>query len=95
MKASHSALALGGLLAQLASVVDGCDGEVARLKFHESAYGGWFGAVLDRYADAFLLLGLTWYVFSRRAAEPYSSWASSRKSARSWSATRPMSTSAS
>jgi CDP-L-myo-inositol myo-inositolphosphotransferase len=58
-------LALGGLLAQLASVVDGCDGEVARLKFRESAYGGWFDAVLDRYADAFLLLGLTWHVFSR------------------------------
>ena len=57
-------LALGGLLAQLASVVDGCDGEVARLKFRESAYGGWFDAVLDRYADAFLLLGLTWHVFS-------------------------------
>ena len=58
-------LALGGLLAQLASVVDGCDGEVARLKFRESAYGGWFDAVLDRYADAFLLMGLTWHVFSR------------------------------
>ena len=58
-------LALGGLLAQLASVVDGCDGEVARLKFRESAYGRWFDAVLDRYADAFLLMGLTWHVFSR------------------------------
>ncbi len=62
---SYLALALGGLLAQLASVVDGCDGEVARLKFRESAYGGWFDAVLDRYADAFLLFGLTWHVFSR------------------------------
>ncbi len=44
--------------------MDGCDGEVARLKFRESAYGGWLDAVLDRYADAFLLLGLTWHVFS-------------------------------
>ncbi len=56
-------LALGGLLAQLASVVDGCDGEVARLQFRESAFGGWFDAVLDRYSDAFLLFGLTWHVF--------------------------------
>ena len=56
-------LALGGLLAQLASVVDGCDGEVARLKFQESVFGGWFDAVLDRYSDAFLLFGLTWHVF--------------------------------
>ncbi len=57
-------LALGGLLAQLASVVDGCDGELARLQFRESAFGGWFDAVLDRYSDAFLLFGLSWHVFA-------------------------------
>jgi CDP-L-myo-inositol myo-inositolphosphotransferase len=57
-------LAAGGLLAQAASVVDGCDGEVARLRLQESAFGGWFDAVLDRYADAFLLFGLTWHVFA-------------------------------
>ena len=56
-------LLLGGVLAQFASVVDGCDGEVARLKFQQSNYGGWLDAVLDRYADAFLLFGLTWYAF--------------------------------
>jgi len=57
----YIALAIGGLLAQFASVIDGCDGEIARLKFLESDFGGWFDAVLDRYADAFLLFGLTWY----------------------------------
>ena len=56
-------LALGALLAQFASIVDGCDGEVARLKSMESDFGGWFDAVLDRYADAFLLLGLLWHVY--------------------------------
>ena len=56
-------LALGGIVAQFASIVDGSDGEVARLKYLASAYGGWFDAVLDRYADAFLLFGLTWYVY--------------------------------
>jgi CDP-L-myo-inositol myo-inositolphosphotransferase len=55
---------LGGLLAQFASVIDGCDGEVARLKFQGSDYGGWFDAVLDRYADAFLLFGLTWHAYA-------------------------------
>lgn len=59
----YLALALGGLLAQFASVVDGCDGEVARLKFLRSDYGGWLDAVLDRYADAFLLFGLTWHAY--------------------------------
>jgi len=54
-------LAAGGILAQVSSVVDGCDGEVARLKFGASEFGGWFDAVLDRYADAFILLALTWH----------------------------------
>jgi len=60
----YPALVLGGFIAQFASVIDGCDGEVARLKHSESQSGGWFDAVLDRYADAFLLFGLTWHVFS-------------------------------
>ena len=60
----YPGLLLGGLLAQFASVIDGCDGEVARLKFQGSDYGGWFDAVLDRYADAFLLFGLTWHAYS-------------------------------
>ncbi len=60
----YPGLLLGGLLAQFASVLDGCDGEVARLKFQGSDYGGWFDAVLDRYADAFLLFGLTWHALS-------------------------------
>ena len=52
-----------GVLAQVSSIVDGCDGEVARLKFQVSEFGGWYDAVLDRYADAFLLFGLTYYVY--------------------------------
>jgi len=58
-------LALGGIIAQFASIIDGSDGEVARLKYLSSDYGGWFDEVLDRYADAFLLFGLTWYVYSQ------------------------------
>ena len=60
----YPALLLGGVLAQFASVIDGCDGEVARLKYQSSDFGGWFDAVLDRYADAFLLFGMTWHLLS-------------------------------
>ncbi len=62
------ALALGGLLAQASSVLDGCDGELARLRFQESDFGGWLDAVLDRYADGFLLAGLTWHVYAATGA---------------------------
>jgi len=51
------------VLAQVSSIVDGCDGEIARLKFQASNFGGWYDAVLDRYADAFLLFGLTYYTY--------------------------------
>jgi len=56
-------LLTGGILAQLSSITDGCDGEVARLKFQTSDFGRWYDAVLDRYADAFLLFGLTYYAY--------------------------------
>jgi CDP-L-myo-inositol myo-inositolphosphotransferase len=62
---NYGFLVLGGIIAQFASIIDGSDGEVARLKYLSSDYGGWFDAVLDRYADAFLLFGLTWYVYSQ------------------------------
>jgi CDP-L-myo-inositol myo-inositolphosphotransferase len=56
-------LVVGALLAHVSSVIDGCDGEIARLKFQATEFGGWFDAVLDRYADAFLLFGLTYHVY--------------------------------
>ncbi len=57
-------LLIGVFLAQFSSILDGCDGELARLKFMESEFGGWFDSVLDRYADALLLLGLTFYSYN-------------------------------
>jgi phosphatidylglycerophosphate synthase len=50
---------IGGLLAQFSSVVDGVDGDLARLKKMTSAFGAFMDSVLDRYADALIILGLT------------------------------------
>lgn len=51
-------LVIGGILVHLSSIIDGCDGEVARLKLVKTKYGGWFDAVLDRYADAIIIFGM-------------------------------------
>ena len=51
-------LVIGGALVHLSSIIDGCDGEVARLKLVATKYGGWFDAVLDRYADAIIIFGM-------------------------------------
>ncbi len=61
-------LALGGLLAQGASILDGCDGEIARLKKQQSDYGGWLDAVLDRYSDAFILSALALHAWQTGVA---------------------------
>lgn len=49
---------LGGLLAEFSSIVDGVDGEIARLKGLASPFGAFYDAVLDRYADAAIILGM-------------------------------------
>ncbi len=59
---------LGGLLAQLSSIADGIDGSLARLKGTTSAFGGFLDSVLDRYADAVIVLGM---ILWSRAYESY------------------------
>lgn len=50
---------IAALLTQAASVLDGCDGEVARMRHMSTPYGAWLDAVLDRWADALLIGGIT------------------------------------
>ncbi len=50
---------IGALLAQASSVVDGIDGDLARLKKMTSVFGGFLDAIVDRYSDALIYLGLT------------------------------------
>jgi len=57
-------LILGGMLVHIHSIVDGCDGEVARLKLRRTKYGGWLDSVLDRYVDAAIILGLVYGYWS-------------------------------
>ena len=49
---------LGGILAQVTSVLDGMDGEAARLQMRASPQGALLDGVLDRVADAAILGGL-------------------------------------
>lgn len=53
-------LVAGGILLQLSSILDGCDGEIARLKFLASPRGGWIDSVMDRYADFVVIAALTY-----------------------------------
>lgn len=58
---------VAGVLVQLSSIADGVDGSLARLKGMASDFGGFLDAVLDRYADALILLGLTLWSVNNEA----------------------------
>jgi phosphatidylglycerophosphate synthase len=45
------ALAAGGVLLQLHSILDSCDGELARLRYQFSKYGQWFDNLADDFVD--------------------------------------------
>ena len=57
---------IGGIFIQLASILDGSDGEIARLKKLESRFGNFFDSVLDRYSDSFILFGMFYYSWIAR-----------------------------
>lgn len=56
--ASYVHLALGGLLFQFASIVDGCDGEVAKLKFMGSRLGEWIDTLADNVSYLVFLIAV-------------------------------------
>jgi CDP-L-myo-inositol myo-inositolphosphotransferase len=58
---------LGAILVQVASVLDGVDGEIARLQVRASPAGALLDGVLDRLADAAVIAGLAvWALESAR-----------------------------
>jgi 1L-myo-inositol 1-phosphate cytidylyltransferase / CDP-L-myo-inositol myo-inositolphosphotransferase len=64
--AEPALLAVGGLLFQIASILDGCDGEVARLKLQGSRFGAWYDTLSDnvRYMAFYSALGVAAYRMS-------------------------------
>ena len=59
-KGTYPWLIIGGLMIQFLSIIDGCDGEIARLKFRKSFFGAWLDPILDRYVDMFLIAGMAY-----------------------------------
>ena len=51
-------LVIGAILVHVSSILDGTDGEIARLRSNVSAFGGLLDSTLDRLADILLVLAL-------------------------------------
>ncbi|MBW2062094.1 MAG: CDP-alcohol phosphatidyltransferase family protein [Deltaproteobacteria bacterium] len=53
---------LAGLLAAASQILDGVDGQFARLTDRQSSAGAYLDSVLDRYAEGSMIIGLTIYL---------------------------------
>jgi phosphatidylglycerophosphate synthase len=65
---------LGAFLCLFASILDGCDGEVARLKLQESDFGCWLETVCDYLFYLFLFVGMTLGLWRSSGAKMYLVW---------------------
>ncbi|MEO0097681.1 MAG: NTP transferase domain-containing protein [candidate division WOR-3 bacterium] len=50
---------LGGLLVQFVSILDGVDGEIARIKLATTKFGAYLDALFDRYSDTIIISAIT------------------------------------
>jgi phosphatidylglycerophosphate synthase len=57
-RGTYASNLLGAVLFWFAVIIDGCDGEVARLKFQETRYGGLYDVVTDNIVHVAIFLGL-------------------------------------
>ncbi len=62
---------LGALLFWFAVIVDGCDGEVARLKFLESRFGYWYDITTDNLVHAAVFAGLGVGLYRADPSQPF------------------------
>jgi phosphatidylglycerophosphate synthase len=50
----------GALVMQFSSILDGCDGEVARLKYQTSRLGGWLDTIFDDISNMTFIMATAW-----------------------------------
>jgi len=56
-------LLIAGLLFQLVSILDGCDGEVAKLNQKSTKFGAWFDTVADNLSFVVFITGVTFGLY--------------------------------
>lgn len=62
---------LGAFMIQISSILDGCDGEVARLKVETSHQGAWLDTWADDLANNAFFVGLYWGLFLTTTSKIY------------------------
>jgi 1L-myo-inositol 1-phosphate cytidylyltransferase / CDP-L-myo-inositol myo-inositolphosphotransferase len=71
-RGTYLGVLFGALLFQLASIYDGCDGEIARMKFCSSKFGQWLDTIGDNLSYVAFFVGVLLGAVERGI--PYASW---------------------
>ncbi len=74
MQGSYSGFALGAVLFQIHSTLDGCDGEIARAKYLESDLGAKLDGLCDRFSTLLYAVSLGIGLFHRPGAGSELRW---------------------
>src|SRR5208283_5502247 len=67
-------MVIGGLLSVWASILDGCDGEVARLKLQVSNFGCWLETICDYLYYLFIFVGMSIGLVRSTGKMSYVTW---------------------
>jgi phosphatidylglycerophosphate synthase len=70
-RGSWSALVFGGLALQLSSILDGVDGELARMRLTTSTSGEWYDTICDDVTNLAMMTGLGVACYVRTGAPQY------------------------
>jgi phosphatidylglycerophosphate synthase len=65
LQGSHEAVVIGTLLYQINSMLDGCDGEIARVRFETSRFGAWADTLCDQIVNLSFFLALPLGLYRR------------------------------
>src|SRR5260370_40115536 len=65
---------LGAILSVFASILDGSDGEAARMRLQESAFGCWLETIRDYLYDLFIFAGMPIGLLSHSRARTCLIW---------------------
>jgi phosphatidylglycerophosphate synthase len=71
--ASQACLVWGAFLVFLSCVIDGCDGEIARLKMEYSPFGAWLDTIIDELTQVSYFFAIGYHTYQWHP-EPYILW---------------------
>lgn len=60
---TYAALVWGALLVFISGIIDGCDGEIARLKLQSSPFGAWLDTIIDEVTSVAYFFAIGYHVY--------------------------------